>query len=201
MSRCVVSAWAVVVFAGCTDEAPPRVPPPWDDDTARLGHCEFEPAPPREAAPPRDPAPIFAGYGAAVLTMPIGTPLAAYGDRVVALGNSQAPDERRARWATAMTPSAGAADALRAEAVALRSGDDRPLLLMRVDAGFVTEGVLFELEKALSAREDLRGRILLGASHSHAAWAAWMPSMHLVPGSDTPRRELLDRAVAAMREA
>ncbi len=176
-------------------------PPPWDDDTTRLGHCAFEAPPVRPAQPPRAPAPLSAGYGAAILRMPFGTPLAAYGDRVVALGSSSAPDARPARWATAMTPSVGAFDAMRAEAIALAAAGDEPLLLMRVDAGFITEGVLFELEKALADRADLRGRILLTASHSHAAWAAWMPTMHLVPGADAPRRELLERAVAALREA
>jgi neutral ceramidase len=195
-------ALAALALCGCTDDPPPEMPaPPWDDDTTRLGHCAFEPAPVRAPQPPREPAPIEAGYGAAVLKMPIGTPLAAYGDRVIALGNANPPDERAARWATAMTPSVGTHDAMRAEAIAVAAEGDEPLLLMRVDAGFVTEGVLFELEKALADRGELRGRILLSASHSHAAFGAWMPTMHLAPGGDTPRRELLDRAVSAMREA
>lgn len=187
--------------SACSDDPPVIDPPPWDDDTTRLGHCAFEPAPPRDARPPRDPAPLSAGYGTAILKMPIGTPLAAYGDRVIALGNSDPPDDRAARWATAMTPSVGTYDALRAEALALRSEGDEPLVLVRVDAGFITEGVLFAVEEALASEFESRGRILITASHSHAAWAAWMPTMHLVPGADTPRRELLDRAVSAIREA
>jgi neutral ceramidase len=194
-------AVALVVGCGESSTPPPATPPPWDDDAPRLGHCVFEPAPARAPRAAPAPAPIRAGYGSAFLDLPIGAPLSAYGDRVVALGMSHAPDERAARWATGMTVSVGTHDAPRAEALALAAGDEPPLVIMRVDAGFITEGVLFALEEALSPGGELRGRVLLSASHSHAAYGAWLPTVHLVPGSDAPRRELLERAVGSMKAA
>ena len=106
MKRGVV---ACLLLWSCSSEdaVPPPTAPPWDDDRDRLGHCTFEPAPAREARPAATRSPIRAGYGEALMRLPIGTPLGAYGDRVELLGNASPPDARATRWATGMTASAG----------------------------------------------------------------------------------------------
>lgn len=203
------AAWLTLLatLTGCggDDRRPvdpePEAPPPWDDDSGRLGHCDFTPPPAREAKPDPGLAPLEAGYGVARLDLPIGTPLGAYGGRVHGLGDAVDPDGRHPRWATAMTASVGMHDGLRAEALALRAGDEAPILLMRVDAPFITENVVFALEEALAPDGTMHGRILLTASHSHASWGAWLPTVHLVPGGDRPRRALFERAIASLREA
>ena len=193
---------ACLLLSSCSSEdaIPPAVAPPWDDDRDRLAHCTFEAAPARDARPAPAASPIKAGYGEALMRLPIGTPLGAYGDRVELLGNASPPDARATRWATGMTASAGMHDALRAEALALDTGGE-PLVIVRVDAPFVVENVLFELERAVAPDGSMRGRIVLTASHSHSAWGAWLPTVHLSPGVDKPLRELVDRAVASLSEA
>lgn len=201
----VTTAAVLAGLCACSDEAVPvpvTVPPtpaPWDDDTERLAHCAFEPAPAREARPAAAPTAIRAGVGSSVVALPIGTPLGGYGSRVKLLGGEPL-DARASRWATAMVPTAGIHDAPRAEAVALEAGGETAVLV-RVDAPLVTENALFDLEKALAPDGSMRGRILLTASHSHAAWAGWQPSLYLMPGIDRPRTELLVRVVEALRQA
>lgn len=196
----LLGAWLGVAACSSPEPGGPPSPPPYDDDTTRLSHCSFEPAPPREALPALEPASLRAGIGSAVVELPIGTPAGGYGGRVHGLGSAEPPDDRAARWATGMTVTVGLHDAPRADALALEAGEER-FILVRVDVPFVTEDALFALEQALAADGSLRGRVMLTASHSHGAWAAWIPTFHLVPGSDRPRLDLFDRVVAAMRAA
>lgn len=203
-AACLVS---LLVLAACgAEDTGPVVPPveeapPWDDDTHRLGHCDFTEAPVRPDRPDPGLGALRAGYGRAILDLPIGTPLGAYGGRVHGLGDAADPDERHPRWANAMTASVGLHDALRAEALALAAGDEPPIVLMRIDAPFVTENVVFAVEDALAPDGSMRGRILVTASHSHASWGAWQPTVHLVPGADRPSRALFDRAIASLASA
>jgi neutral ceramidase len=189
------------VLVACGDtEAPAPVVVPWDDDSSRLGHCTFVPAPARAARPALSPAPLSAGFAEGRLDLPIGTPLGAYGDRIVALGQAAAVDDRAARWATGFVPSVGMHDMPLIEALALEAGGER-VVVVRLDAPFLTENVLFEVERLAAPDGSLRGRILLTASHSHATWGAWLPTVHLAAGGDRPRRELFERATAAIAHA
>jgi neutral ceramidase len=195
-------ALAAVLACACGEDAGEAKPgpPPWDDDAGRLGHCAFAPAPARVPRPASTPTTLRAGYAEAPLVMPIGAPLGGYGGRVPALGFSMPVDARARRWATGMTPSAGVHDAQRVQALALEAGGER-WVLVRMDAPFVTENVLFELERLAAPDGALRGRIVLAASHSHAGWAGWLPTFHLTPGADQPRADLFARVLEALRAA
>jgi neutral ceramidase len=143
---------------------------------------------------------VLAGLGSAVLGMPIGAPLGGYGERLIPLGGSSPADARPRRFTKSFVPSVGMHDAPRADALALDAGGER-LVIVRADLPLLTENSLFDLEAAVAPDGSMRGRILLAASHSHAAWAGWQPSLVLMPGIDRPRKDLADRIVGAMATA
>lgn len=163
-------------------------------------HCVFETPPAQAGGGPIEAGAVRAGFGARVLPMPIGAPLGGYGDRLIALGGSTAPDARARRFTKSFVPSVGLHDAPKAEALAIEAGDER-VVLMRVDAPLVNENSVFELEKAIAPDGSMRGRVLVSASHSHAAWAGWQPSLVLMPGIDRPNEHLAQRMIGAMAEA
>lgn len=164
-------------------------------------HCEFEELPPPVAAPAADPTAVRVGHGRRVISLPVGTPMGGYGARATNfLGNGEPFDARAGRWSEALVPSAGAHDSLTADAVALEAGGQR-LVILRADLPVVTENALYQLEKEAAPDGSLQGRIVLTASHSHAGYAAWVPSFNLAPGMDAPRRDLFDRLVRILAEA
>lgn len=198
-------AWSALAgltaLAGACVDDPIPVPHRNPQETPRdPAHCHFEAPPERASTSPVEPAPLRAGVGSVVLPMPIGTPLGGYGARVIALGQSNAADARPGRFSTGLVPSVGVHDAPRAEALAIEAGPER-LVIVQVDAVLVIESSLFELEAAIAPDGSMRGRVLLTASHSHAGWAAWQPSLPLMPGIDRPRKDLSDRMIQAMARA
>jgi neutral ceramidase len=199
------AAAALLLFA-CSEASDDRTGSPeptplFDDDSDRVLHCDFEELPVESPRPPAPPAPLRAGFASERLLLPIGVPLGGYGARSRSLGGAAKPfDVRAARWSEQFVPSAGAHDVPRVDAIALEAGEDR-LLLLRIDAPLVTDPVLFELERRLDPAGGWRGRIVITASHSHGTWAAWQPSLHLVPGIDRPRRDLFDQALDMLEAA
>lgn len=129
--------------------------------------------------------------------MPIGSPLGGYSARIYGLGAAVEADDRPRRFTTGMAPSVGQHDAPFVEALALEAGGE-VFVLVRVDAPYVTENVLFDLERAAAPDGSLRGRIMLTASHSHAGYGGWQPSLILMLGTDRPRREIIDRVQQSM---
>jgi neutral ceramidase len=190
---------ASVIAACASNEEPPKaqVTPETPKDPA---HCSFElPPDPSPTKPANAPSAVLAGFGSAVLQMPIGAPLGGYGDRMEFLGGTPV-DARARRFAKSFVPSVGMHDAPRADAVAIEAGGER-LVIVRADVPLLNENSVFDLEAAVAPDGSMRGRILLTASHSHAAWAGWQPSLPLMPGIDRPRRDLADRIVGSMASA
>lgn len=191
---------AVIGACSSSSDRDPSPPPSPPRDPA---HCSFEEPPARAPKPAAAPSAVRAGLGAAVLPVPIGAPLGGYAARVPALGG-EAVDARPARFVTGMVPTVGIHDAQRAEALALEAGGE-VVVVVRMDAPLLNEQSLFELEAAAAPDGSLRGRILLSASHSHAAWAGWQPSLVLMPGVDAPRealaRRVVEAAAAAVKDA
>lgn len=190
---------AAVIAACASDEEPPKSLPVVETPKDPA-HCHFElPPDPSPTKPANAPSAVLAGFGSAVLDMPIGAPLGGYGDRMIFLGGEPA-DARAPRFAKSFVPSVGMHDAPRADAVAIEAGGER-LVIVRADLPLLTENSVFDLEAAVAPDGSMRGRILLAASHSHAAWAGWQPSLPLMPGIDRPRRDLADRMVGSMASA
>jgi neutral ceramidase len=189
---------AALVGACASDDGTGK--PPTGTPPDPLAHCRFE-APPAHAAKPQNaPTDIKAGYGAAVLPMPLGTPLGGYASRTKGLGGAKPVDDRAIRFGKSMVPTVGIHDAPRAEALALEAGGER-VVFVRVDAPLLNENTLFELENAVASDGSMRGRIIMTASHSHASWAGYQPSRVLMPGVDRPRKALAERAVQGMADA
>jgi len=192
--------------ASCGTENPDKppvdvLPPPVDV----LAHCNFEKPPVHEAKPANAPTAIKAGYSTAVLPIPIGSPLGGYTSRARGLiGGPNPVDKRPQRFARSFVPTVGIHDALRAEVLALEAGGEK-IILVRLDAPYVMENTLFELEKKVAADGSMRGHIVLSASHSHSSWGGYQPSLILMAGSDRPKQELAERftdtVAGAIKEA
>lgn len=198
-----VLALGVACSGGEDTSVPVTGPSPYDDDTERLTHCEFIPAPKREPGPPPTPGALKAGIGSRYVKLPIGTPMGGYGARSTTLlgkGKSIQVDDRATRFATSFIPSAGSHDVPRADAIALEAGGER-LVLLRGDSVFITEDVVFAVEDALAPDGSMRGRVIVAASHSHSAPSNWLPSYTLLPGIDKPLSQLFKRAVTAYADA
>lgn len=171
---------------------------PYDDDTERLEHCSYEAAPTRAVSGSPAPTTLQAGFASGHLELPIGTPMGGYGARTTVLGGkgaSIAVDGRVARFATRFIPSVGTHDVPRVDALALEAGGES-LIVLRTDALLITETVVFAIERAIAKDGSMRGRVILAASHTHSGWSNWIPSLALVPGIDSPRKDLFDKVVA-----
>jgi neutral ceramidase len=173
---------------------------PYDNDTARLAHCTFQPSPAQATKPAPAPGAIRAGIGSAVLSLPIGVPFGGYTERSQALGSDRPVDSRAFRWAKDFLPSLGVYDAPRVEALALEVGGER-WVLVRMDAVLILAPAIYAVEDAVAPDGSMRGRITISASHSHSAWAGWQPTYWLLPGVDKPRKDLFDRVVATIASA
>jgi neutral ceramidase len=163
-------------------------------------HCPFETPPAHSSGGAVEAAEVRAGLGSRVLPMPIGAPLGGYGNRLIPLGQSVAADKRPRRFTKSFVPSVGIHDAPKAEAIAIEAGKER-FVLVRVDTVLSLENSLYALESAIAPDGSMRGRVIVSASHSHAAWAGWQTSLVLMPGIDRPRSDLADRMITAMAGA
>ena len=172
---------------------------PWDDDSARLEHCNFVAAPARETLPAQEPGAVSAGYASAILELPLGTPMGGYGNRVMALGGAGKIDKRAGRWATIMVPSAGLHDAPRVEALAIEAAGES-VVIVGIDTALLGENLLYDVEEFLAPDGSMRGRIFVSASHGHATYGGWQPNNALMAGYDRPRQELYQRVVETIAD-
>jgi len=201
--RNITCGWLVlgglgVIAAACGSDPvdPVEQPPPAVDP---LAHCSFETPPEVPARPANAATSVRAGYGSAILPLPIGAPVGGYASRTVGLG-AKPLDARPRRFGKSLIPTVGIHDAPRAEAIAIEAGGET-VVILRVDAPLLNENTLYELEKKVAPDGSMRGRIVMSASHSHAAWAGYQPSIILMPGVDRPKLALAERAVEGLASA
>jgi len=190
----------VLACSGSSKTAATTGASPYDDDTQLLAHCAFETPPPHPTLPAPVPGAIRAGLGSALVSLPIGVPFGGYTERSEGLRGATPIDGRAARWSVDFVPSAGVADAPRAEALALEIAGQR-WVIVRIDTALITSPTTYAVEDALASDGSMRGHVTISASHSHGAWAAWQPTYWLTPGVDRPRKDLFDRVVAAITSA
>jgi len=89
----------------------------------------------------------------------------------------------------------------RVKALALTAGGET-VVMLKIDAIFAYEGMLFDLEQRLGA--EYAGKILLATSHSHSAWAQFTGHGPLSSARAAPRCRLppfLDTLEDAARSA
>ncbi|MBK9260405.1 MAG: neutral/alkaline non-lysosomal ceramidase N-terminal domain-containing protein [Polyangiaceae bacterium] len=187
--------------ASCGTDNPDKPPPTVEPAVDVLAHCKFEKAPARPEKPANAPTEIKAGYGSVLLPIPIGSPLGGYTSRAKGLiGGPNPVDKRPQRFAKSFVPTVGMHDGLRAEVLALEAGGER-VVLVRLDAPYVMENTVFELESKVAPDGSMRGHIVLSGSHSHSSWGGYQPSLVLMAGSDRPKQELAERFVDSVAGA
>jgi neutral ceramidase len=145
---------------------------------------------------------LQAGAGEVILDVPVGTALGGYTARAGFLGDTATVDLREPDIAGGFYASIGVQAAPRAKAVALSAGGET-VVLVRIDAIFVAESMVFDLEDRLG--DDFAGKVLVAATHSHSAWAQFTNHSGLKVGAgelrDVVYQGFLDGMEAAAREA
>ena len=154
-------------------------------------------------------APLRAGAAERILDIPVGTALGGYTARAGFLGSAGVVDTRKVAISGAFNPSIGVTAAPRVKAIALGTGEDT-VVIVKMDAIFVYEGMLYDLEQRLGP--EYAGKVIIAASHSHSAWAQFTGHGPLKLGAGQLRQLVYDRflatfegaardAIAAMRPA
>jgi neutral ceramidase len=191
----VTAFLCVLALAACGDDAPTT------GITTEL--CNYVPLKPTaNAGGTVSAASLQAGAAERVLDVPVGTALGGYTNRAGFLGKAGLVDTRVVKISGVFNPSIGVTSAPRVKAVALTAGDET-VVLLHMDAIFVYEGMVFDLEERLGA--EFAGKVIVAASHSHSAWAQFTAHGPLKLGSGEMRQLVYDRFLstfeAAAREA
>lgn len=164
-----------------------------------FGHCVT--APPVTQPPPGGGtrAPLRAGYGAALLDIPVLSPLGGYGGRF---------DPSPSRYGGGLAASRGTFDGLEARALYLDNGE-HPLMLIRLPLIFVDMSLHEEVARVLAEQtgKDWRNHLVISASHTHSGPARlWpLPAATVLPlgllGAGDHSRWFFDHAVRSTADA
>jgi hypothetical protein len=132
----------LVALAACGDDAPTTTGVTTDV-------CNYVPMlPTAHAGGTVAAAPLQAGAAERILDVPVGTALGGYTDRAGFLGKAGIVDTRVVKISGTFNPSIGVTSAPRVKAVALTAGDET-VILLHMDAIFVYEGMVYDLEQRL----------------------------------------------------
>lgn len=152
-------------------------------------------------AEPREPLTVgagspIAGVAEGLLDLPVGAPLGGYSSRCNYLGGDSKVDQRKTPYTVGFVPSVGVHTPAMAQVLWLEAGDGA-LVLARFDAIYSSDAIIDELEQRLSAATgwDLRGRVVLAASHTHHAVANFTPQEGFFLGGDRHDEEIFQRLV------
>ena len=126
-----------------------------------------------------------AGAAEGDLDAPLGLPLAGYTSRAELFGFVR-PDARAAPFARLFAPSTAVHTRSAVKAVALSSGAET-LVLVKVDLIFSDAHLLRAVEDLVSRPgvEDLHGRVILSASHTHNGPGRFTQHTALMAGADS----------------
>ena len=176
----------LVCTLGCGDDG--------DNNGVTTENCSYVPlAPTAHAGGTVSAAPLQAGAAERILDIPVGTALGGYTSRAGFLGSSGIVDTRKVKISGAFNPSIGVTSAPRVKSIALRAGDET-IVIVKFDAIFVYEGMLYDLEQRLGP--EFAGKVLLASSHSHSAWAQFTGHGPLKLGAGQMRQLVYDRFLA-----
>ncbi len=182
---------------------PDAAPPDAAGVVVTTDHCDYrEPGATAGAGGTVEAGALSAGAAEAFLAAPVGTALGGYTARAGFGGDASKIDNRNPDLPGTFNPSLGVGNAPKVKAVALAAGGET-VLLMKLDVVFIYEGLLFDLEARLG--DEFRGKILLGASHSHSGWAQFTGHDALKLGAGTLRdvvyQQFLNQMEATARAA
>ncbi len=185
---------AGLLVGACGDDAATT-----PDAGVSLDHCTFEPVAPTSGAGGTVSAgALMAGAGEAILDVPIGTALGGFTGRANSAGAAGKLDNRDRRISGGFVSSLGIESAPRAKALALQAGGET-VVIVKVDAIFVYEGMLFDLEDRLG--DDFHGKVILASSHSHSAWMQFTGQDALTAGGGAFRQRVYDGFLASVTSA
>ncbi|HEY4059737.1 MAG TPA: hypothetical protein VGM39_24150 [Kofleriaceae bacterium] len=188
-----VSLIALAVLAACGDDSSKPSGDAGIDGGVQVTTetCSYEDMPATANATGTVTAgPLMAGAAERVLDIPVGVALGGYTDRAGFLGSAGTVDARKIPISGTFNPSLGVELAPRVKAVALSAGGET-VVILKMDAIFVYEGMLFDLEQRLGPQ--FHGKVILAASHSHSAWAQFTGHGPLKLGSGQLRTIVFGR--------
>ena len=178
-------------LAACGDDAP--------SNGVTTDQCEYVAVPATAHAGGTVTAqPLQAGAADKVLDIPVGTALGGYTARAGFLGSAGVVDARKVKISGSFNPSIGVTSAPRVKAVALTAGEET-VVILHMDAIFVYEGMVYDLEQRLGA--EYTGKVIIAASHSHSAWAQFTGHAPLKLGSGELRQLVYDRFLGTFEAA
>ena len=188
---------AATVLVACGGDDGTPLPP----DLTK--HCDYDAvAPNADVGTIVTVAPLQAGAAETPIDVPVGTALGGYTARAGFLGSAGVVDNRDTLISGGFHASVGVETRPMAKALALKAGVET-VIWIKLDAIFVYEGMLFDLERRLGG--EYRGKILLATSHSHSAWAQFTGHSPLKVGAGDFRQlvydRMLDAAVKAAQDA
>ena len=187
-------ALILLSVVACGDDGPTT-----PDAGVSTAHCVYEPVPPTARAGGTVSAgPLMAGAADRVLDIPVGTALGGYTGRAGFLSSAGSVDARKVKTSGTFNPSIGVIVAPRVKALALTAGGET-VVMLKIDAIFAYEGMLFDLEQRLGA--EYAGKILLATSHSHSAWAQFTGHGPLKLGAGQLRDVVYHRFLDTLEDA
>ena len=165
--------------------------------------CSDEPEPPVYVPVPLQKGVPLAAVESGYLRLPAGVPMGGYTARDAAFGGTRTRprDLRQSNWTQMFHPSAGQLTGVPLQTLWLTNGD-RHMVILRIDLVAAFDGIVFEIEKRLSAITgvDLKGQVAMVTSHSHSSPAAHHRSLQFALGFDRydPRvfERIVDQAVS-----
>ena len=184
---------AATLLLACGDDGTTVIPP---DLTA---HCDYQAMGSNaDVGTVVTVAPLTAGAAEIAMDVPVGTALGGYTARAGFLGNAGVVDGREVPISGGFHPSVGIETRPMAKAVVLKAGVES-IVWIKLDAIFVYEGLVFDLERKLGA--EYHGKVLITASHSHSAWAQYTEHSPLKVGAGDFRQRVYDRILDASAAA
>jgi neutral ceramidase len=171
-----------------------------DGPTVTTDNCTYEPMPATANAGGTVAAgALTAGAAERVIAAPVGSALGGYSARASFLSlGPVVVDQRQVAISGSFLPSIGVETAPRAKALALSAGGET-IVIVKIDAIFVYEGLVFDLENKLGPQ--FHGKVLVTASHSHSAWSQYTGHGALKVGAGELRDVVYQAELDAMSGA
>lgn len=136
----------------------------------------------------------IAGVARGTIDVPVGSPMGGYSNRCTYLGGSGSVDRRQSQYTVGFTPSIGIQTSAMVEALWLENNDQNWVML-NVDAIYAFDEMVQEVERQLEAEigEDMDGRVVISASHTHHAAGNFSDQIHFYLGGDRYNEETFTR--------
>lgn len=164
-----------------------------------LAGC-FTPEPPvARTLPQIEAGAPVAGMAQGYLDFPVGTPFGGYTGRCNCFGNDGEVDKRQTSYVESFNPSVGIQTAARGHALWLENGQEN-LVFIKIDSIYTFEILVEEVEARLTAAtgQDMDGRVIIAASHTHNAPANWDHGMTWYLGGDKYNEEVFQRFATSL---